>query len=199
MLACRVCICPPGPSPPSQLQSPARPLAEPDSAPTTRRDHSGPERGLPPPAAFWDSGGSGTALPGPCCVCKGIYPLASGTAVSSLVFMLFARCGAGANGGHGALWCQDARGRCGVLLGSGGLGVWVLAYVFVAPCRVRSNLPETRFWAVLAAGSPGAHWKSAHRPTPAPWCYMPLPPILGRSPTRAGVRACRRSCLTPPF
>ena len=74
VLACRVCICPPGPSPPSQLQSPARPLAEPDSAPTTRRDHSGPERGLPPPAAFWDSGGSGTALPGPCGVCKGIYP-----------------------------------------------------------------------------------------------------------------------------
>ena len=56
VLACRVCICPPGPSPPSQLQFPARPLAEPDSAPTTRRDHNGPERGLPPPAAFWDSG-----------------------------------------------------------------------------------------------------------------------------------------------
>ena len=152
VLPCRVCICPPGPSPPSQLQFPARPLAEPDSAPTTRRDHSGPERGLPPPAAFWDSGGSGTALPGPCCVCKGIYPLASGTAVSSLVFMLFARCGAGANGGHGALWGQDARGRCGVLLGSGGLGVWVLAYVFIAPRRMLAHPPKARFLARAAVG-----------------------------------------------
>ena len=75
MLACRVCICPPNPPPPSQLRPPARPLAEPDSAPTTRRGHSGPERGLPPPSAFWDSGG--VALHGwgrVACMYDGISP-----------------------------------------------------------------------------------------------------------------------------
>ena len=62
--------------------------------------------------------------------------LASGPAVSFVVLMLCVRCRAGANGGHGARWGQDVRGRC-VWGAPGKWGAWYLG------ASLRAYLPRS--------------------------------------------------------
>ena len=93
---------------------------------------------------------------------RAFIPLASGTAVSSVVFIIFERCGAGANGGHGALRGQDARGA--VWGAPGKWGAWCLG----ASVRIYCPSPSTGVPTKSAFSGARSRRVTGHRPELSP-------------------------------
>ena len=107
---------------------------------------------------------------------RAFIPLASGTAVSSVVFIIFERCGAGANGGHGALRGQDARGA--VWGAPGKWGAWCLG----ASVRIYCPSPSTGVPTKSAFSGARSRRVTGHRPELSPQTN-PSPVVLQAAPT----------------